>query len=133
MPQASDRRQHDRAPIELRVEYQRLNSFFYDYTKNISKGGTFIRTDRPLDVGTRFLFKLVVPSMAEPLALLGEVRWIVREGASNRSNEDSDEPGMGIRFIYEDQAQQGRVETEVEKLMVASLGPRIYAKLTGDR
>ena len=31
--------------IELTVEYKRMNAFFADYTKNISRGGTFIRTD----------------------------------------------------------------------------------------
>ena len=54
----SDRRSHPRIPIELKVEYRKLNTFFADYTKNICKGGTFIRTKRPLSVGTKFLFKL---------------------------------------------------------------------------
>jgi type IV pilus assembly protein PilZ len=128
MPQPSDRRQRDRAPIELRVEYQRLNRFFYDYTKNISKGGTFIRTDKPLDVGTQFLFRLMIPNVAEPLLLLGEVRWVLREGET-RPDDSPDEPGMGIRFIYESEDQQLTIEHEVEKLMIASLGPRIYAEL----
>lgn len=131
MPQPSDRRQRDRAPIELRVEYQRLNRFFYDYTKNISKGGTFIKTKKPLDVGTRFLFRLSIPSMSEPLMLLGEVRWVLHEGETREGEgpDGADEPGMGIRFIYEDEGQQHAVEREVEKLMVSSLGPRIYADL----
>ena len=84
MPQPHERRQEERAPIELRVEYQRLNRFFYDYTKNISKGGTFIKTGKPLGIGTRFLFKLVVPNMAKPLVLLGEVRWVLREGETRK-------------------------------------------------
>ena len=57
-----ERRREARAPIELKVEYKRLNTFFYDYTKNISKGGTFIKTEKPLDIGTVFLFKLQVPA-----------------------------------------------------------------------
>ncbi len=131
MPQPSDRRQRERTPIELRVEYQRLNRFFYDYTKNISKGGTFIKTTKPLDVGTRFLFRLMVPSMSEPMVLLGEVRWVLHEGETRQGQgpDGADEPGMGIRFIYADGEQQAAVEREVEKLMVSSLGPRIYADL----
>ncbi|MGA7742338.1 MAG: TIGR02266 family protein [Polyangia bacterium] len=131
MPQPHERRQEERAPIELRVEYQRLNRFFYDYTKNISKGGTFIQTTKPLDVGTQFLFKLLVPNNDEPMVLLGEVRWVLHEGET-RHNDDGSEvntPGMGIRFIYKDVDQQEQVEREVEKLMVSSLGPRIYARL----
>ena len=131
MPQPHERRQEERAPIELRVEYQRLNRFFYDYTKNISKGGTFIQTKKPLDVGTQFLFKLQVPHMDQPMVLLGEVRWILHEGETHHDDVDGDTntPGMGIRFIYKDDDQRELVEREVEKLMVSSLGPRIYARL----
>ena len=131
MPQPHERRQEERAPIELRVEYQRLNRFFYDYTRNISKGGTFIHTKKPLDVGTQFLFKLLVPNMDEPMVLLGEVRWILHEGETRQDDYAGEvsEPGMGIRFIYKDDDQRELVEREVEKLMVSSLGPRIYARL----
>lgn len=131
MSQASDRRLQERTPIELRVEYQRLNRFFYDYTKNISMGGTFIKTSKPLDVGTQFLFKLVIPTMPGPLVLRGEVRWILHEGQTRvgEGPDGADEPGMGIRFIYDDDGQRAAVESEVEKLMVGSLGPRIYAGL----
>ena len=48
------------------MEYLQLNSFFADYTKNISRGGTFIATTRPLPLGTQFLFKLGVPTLPEP-------------------------------------------------------------------
>src|SRR3954463_14413182 len=75
MSDDDERRREARAPIELKVEYKRLNTFFYDYTKNISKGGTFIKTEKPLDIGTIFLFKLQVPSREAPFALRGEVRW----------------------------------------------------------
>lgn len=131
MSEASGRRLQERAPIELRVEYQRLNRFFYDYTKNISMGGTFIKTAKPLDVGTQFLFKLMIPTLGEPLVLRGEVRWILHEGETRKGEgpDGASEPGMGIRFLYEDDAQRAAVECEVEKLMVGSLGPHIYATL----
>jgi type IV pilus assembly protein PilZ len=92
-------------------------------------GGTFIRTSKPLEVGTQFLFKLMIPTMPEPLVLRGEVRWILHEGEKRvgEGPDGADEPGMGIRFIYEDDGQRTAVEQEVEKLMVRSLGPKIYA------
>ena len=127
-----ERRREARAPIELKVEYKRLNTFFYDYTKNISKGGTFIKTEKPLDIGTIFLFKLMVPSREAPLALRGEVRWVIKEGSPRPANIPADhEPGMGIRFIYENDEQREAVEKTVEKLMVDSLGPLLYTKLMG--
>src|SRR3954466_11443329 len=95
-------RAHVRAPIELKVDYKKMNSFFADYTKNISKGGTFIKTKKPLAIGTRFLFKLTIPPRAGPFVLLGGVVW---------SKPDGEEPGMGIRFIYQTEVQRAEFET----------------------
>jgi type IV pilus assembly protein PilZ len=130
MTDENERRRELRAPIELKVEYKRLNKFFHDYTKNISKGGTFIRTDKPLEVGTVFLFKLVLPAQDDPTTLRGEVRWVVKEGQPLPPEAaPGHEPGMGIRFVYDDPNQQRMFERLVEKMMVASLGQLIYARL----
>jgi type IV pilus assembly protein PilZ len=126
----NDRRRELRAPIELKVEYKRLNTFFHDYTKNISKGGTFIRTDKPLEVGTVFLFQLVLPALPAPMTLRGEVRWVIKQGQPPPPEAPPDlEPGMGIRFVYDDPGQQRALERAVEKMMVGSLGQLIYARL----
>ena len=120
MPEAQDQRAYPRAPIELKVDYKRLNSFFADYTKNISKGGTFIATDKPLPEGTLFHFRISVPGVVDPFTLTGEVAWVRSEGAA---------PGMGIRFIYPDEAQRAALDSVVEALMARSLGPMLAAKL----
>src|SRR5213592_4942992 len=117
-----ERRRERRAPIELKVEYKRLNTFFYDYTKNISKGGTFIKTEKPLEIGTVFLFKLMIPNQQEPLALRGEVRWVVKEGEPPPPQvPPGHDPGMGIRFVYDSPDQRRSLERAVEKMMVDSL------------
>jgi len=113
-------RAQPRVPIELRVDYKKLNSFFADYTKNISKGGTFIKTDKPLAIGTRFLFRLTIPHREAPFEVLGEVVW---------SKTEPPEPGMGIRFIYEHDTQRSEFESIVEQLMEESLGPELTHKL----
>jgi type IV pilus assembly protein PilZ len=123
--QSSDRRADLRRPIELKVEYKRLNTFFADYTKNISRGGTFIKTRRPLPIGTEFLFKLFVPGRPEPLTIHGEVQRIVGEADS----DDDDEHGMAIKFVYRQGEPQAEISRIVEGLMTDSLGPRLYAKL----
>ena len=126
----ADHRISPRVPIELKVEYKRLNSFFADYTKNISKGGTFIKTSRALPIGTEFIFKLAVPELAGPLQLRGQVIWIVKPGEPPPPERpDITDPGMGIRFIYAEDEQRERVASIVEQLMVKSLGPLLYTKL----
>jgi type IV pilus assembly protein PilZ len=134
MTDESERRREQRAPIELKVEYKRLNTFFYDYTKNISKGGTFIKTDKPLDIGTVFLFKLMVPAQESPLPLRGEVRWVVRDGEPLPPEApEGHEAGMGIRFVYDHPDQRHALERLVEKMMVDSLGQLIYSRLVQER
>ena len=117
-----ERRSEARRPIELKVEYKRLNTFFADYTKNISRGGTFIKTSRPLPVGTEFLFKLFVPGRGEPLTIHGEVQRII-----DATNDE--EPGMAIRFVYREGDPQAEIARIVEGLMTDSFGPRLYHKL----
>ena len=121
-----ERRAEKRRAIELKVEYKRLNTFFADYTKNISRGGTFIKTNRPLPIGTEFVFKLFVPQLERPLAIHGEVQWVVTE---TEAETQRTEPGMGIRFVYKTGDPQAEIARAVEKLMVDSLGQRLTTKL----
>ena len=123
----SDRRIADRHAIELRVEYRRLNTFFADYTKNISKGGTFIRTEKPLDIGTEFIFALAIPHLSEPLRLRGRVVWTT----TPKNASDESPSGMGIRFQYADDKERSDTEGIVEKLMRDQLGDHLSAKLLG--
>ncbi|RLB53090.1 MAG: TIGR02266 family protein [Deltaproteobacteria bacterium] len=123
----TERREHIRAPIELKVEYKKLNTFFADYTKNISKGGTFIRTERPLPVGTEFLFRLVIPKLPEPVELKGTVVWI--NSREEKARPEVEELGMGIRFVYRDDEQRNQFMQMVEKMMRESLGDLLFSKL----
>ena len=116
----ADARVHPRAPIELKVDYKKLNSFFADYTRNISKGGTFIKTKKPLPIGTRFLFRLTVPQRVPAFELLGEVVWATTEGEA---------AGMGIKFVYSNDQQRTDFEGLVERLMSERLGPELASRL----
>jgi type IV pilus assembly protein PilZ len=145
-PPNSDRRIGDRAAIELKVEYKRLNTFFADYTKNISKGGTFIRTTKPLEIGTEFVFVLTVPepkhdsdrrslgapSVASPqagtgvhLELTGEVKWVISEAEATAETP----AGMGIQFVFRNDTERQGVERFVADLMRSSLGDHIADRL----
>jgi type IV pilus assembly protein PilZ len=123
----SDRRGGDRHAIELKVEYKRLNTFFADYTKNISKGGTFIRTDKPLDLGTEFIFALTIPKLESSLRLRGKVMWTIQVDAATAESP----AGMGIRFKYANDEERRETESVVEGLMRDQLGEHLSSKLLG--
>lgn len=120
-----ERRRETRRFIELNVEYKRINTFFSDYTRNISKGGTFIRTSRPLDVGTEFVFALRIPNLEEPLRLRGIVKWVVSQEQSSAQAP----AGMGIQFQYDDAEERRETEVIVEKLMSKELGEALSGRL----
>jgi type IV pilus assembly protein PilZ len=129
----SEKRRADRAAITLRVDYKRLNTFFADYTKNISKGGTFIKTLKPLEVGTEFVFVLSVPSdpvTATQIKLRGKVIWVTSADGKSTEGASADKvPGMGIRFLFSDDSERQAIDDVVEKLMDEALGEHISGKL----
>jgi type IV pilus assembly protein PilZ len=108
------------APIELTIEYRGRNKFFADYTRNISRGRTFIRTKNPLPPGTRFLFNLRVPGATEPMRIGGEVVEAIAAGEA---------VGMDIRFTWADGEDLGAFRRAVGRLMVESLGPLVTEQL----
>ena len=120
-----EKREAERAAITLKVDYKRLNTFFADYTKNISKGGTFIRTTKPLEIGTEFVFELSLPAQDDQLRLLGEVVWITAEAQATEASP----PGMGIRFKFQSNGEREKVHRFVERLMAETLGEHISQHL----
>ncbi|EYF08731.1 PilZ domain-containing protein [Chondromyces apiculatus] len=125
-----DRRSVPRSAIELSVEYKRLNTFFADYTRNISKGGTFIRTDRPLGLGTEFIFALRIRGLDEPLRIKGRVKWVV---PPEETTTPERQPGMGIEFQWDSEDERLATEQVVERLMTSELGEVLAARLLGKK
>lgn len=110
------------------MEYKRLNSFFADYAKNISRGSTFIRTKKPLPIGTQFRFHLKIPGNTDPLQLSGVVRERIRPADPEAQSKGA---GMAIDFVYGSEAERQRIFAGVKERMVQSLGPRLYEELVG--
>ena len=116
----TDQREFPRESIELVVRYQRLNAFFADYVKNISRGGTFVATAEPLPQDTEFVFSLGVPQMEEAIQLRAKVMWVTSPDEASNANP----AGMGIQFQYRDAEERGRLERQIEQLIVDQLGLR---------
>jgi uncharacterized protein (TIGR02266 family) len=79
----------------LSLTYKDDQAFISAYTSNISTGGLFIKTDKPLRLGDQFLLRLQVPALHEPLKVSCEVAWV--RGLSEATPKEP--AGMGIKFI----------------------------------
>jgi type IV pilus assembly protein PilZ len=86
-------RKEERCDISLKVTYESFKRFIIDYTKNVSKGGMFIKTKSSHEIGSRLDLLLHVPRLDEPIRLMGRV-------IHNNSFSDKDkDSGIGVEFI----------------------------------
>jgi type IV pilus assembly protein PilZ len=91
----------DRIPLALEVEYRTAGAFLVAYTANLSKGGLFIETERPLAAGTDLMLRFSIPDHG-PIEVRGLVAWI-RPAAV-----DGKPAGMGVEFEHLD-ARHGEI------------------------
>jgi uncharacterized protein (TIGR02266 family) len=68
-----EKRRDPRVPLVLRVGYPATHDALRDVTENLSAGGLFIRTDRPLSPGERVPLQVGFPGLLEPFEVEVEV------------------------------------------------------------
>jgi len=94
-PPASNRRGSDRIEVTWSVDCESRDTFLYANITNISEFGIFVRTQEPLEVGTRLTLTFAPPGSDELFVLHGQVQWV----NAVRMLADNPNPGMGIRFV----------------------------------
>jgi len=94
-PPTSNRRGAERIDVTWSVDCEADATFLYASIANISELGIFVRTNDPLEVGTRLRLTFAPPGVAEPFVLEGQVQWVNQL----RMLSDNPNPGMGIRFV----------------------------------
>ena len=108
----ADRRVAQRLPITLRVEYDTRDGFLHDYTANISRGGTLIHTQRPLQVGEQLQLTLSFPGLLRDLTLSGVVRWV-------RPPDGDGVRPAGVEFLRGDDQAWERLQALVDRILAS--------------
>ncbi|MAE94775.1 MAG: pilus assembly protein [Deltaproteobacteria bacterium] len=104
-----ERRQTQRAPVTVRIEYGSVDAMFSEFTRNINEGGLFIATEQPLALEEQVQLQFQLPGGDEPVKASGRVVRVQEATA--------DEPsGMGIEFEELDSAARGRINELVLQL-----------------
>lgn len=101
-------RKDRRAPASLKVKYKSasVDEFIEQFGADVSRGGIFIKTKKPLDTGALLKFEFQLQTGAPVIHGVGRVAW--RRGEAHAR---ADLPaGMGIKFIKLDEASRAVIE-----------------------
>lgn len=77
------------------VDCEADETFLYASITNISELGIFVRTNEPLQVGTRLRLRFTAPGAPDSFVIEGVVQWVnpLRVLGENLN------PGMGVSFV----------------------------------
>ncbi len=109
----SEARKDKRSLLSLKIRYKSatLEDFIEHYSGDISRGGVFIKSKKPLAVGTLLKFEFLLEDQSPLIHGVGRVVWR-REDADSKPD---DPPGMGIKFIKMDPQCRSVVQQIVEE------------------
>jgi type IV pilus assembly protein PilZ len=84
-----DRRHHTRVPVSLKVAYRSKGDLQKDLVIDLSPGGLFVRTSKPLPIGTDVDLEVSLEESDAPIHIRGKVIWLRQRHGPE---------GMGIQF-----------------------------------
>ncbi len=103
-------RRDSRLPAKLRVSYRTQGAFLVSYSVNLSKGGIFIESASPLEIGTEVSLRIDVPDSGL-LELVGQVAWI------RQNSPDGLPDGMGVQLREMDERYGDAIDRMVQDFM----------------
>jgi uncharacterized protein (TIGR02266 family) len=87
-PNGKEQRAHHRTELQVEVTLTSDSHFFVGLTNDISNGGLFVSTYKPLEVGAKIELEFALPEGT--IRTKGTVRW--------RRESSEVGPGVGISF-----------------------------------
>ncbi len=90
----AERRESVRVPVRLRVSFRNQGELSGSLITNLSRGGVFVATDRPAEIGTRLELRLHIEESGEEIDVPAAV--VSQNVGPNLESECS---GMGLRFL----------------------------------
>ena len=82
-------------PAKLKLSYKRPDAVVREYRENLSRGGCFVKTSKPLAVDREVRIEVRVPGLDEPIVIPGIVTWSSRDVEVLEAGQ---ERGMGIEY-----------------------------------
>ncbi len=109
----TDTRKDKRAPLSLKVRFKSatLDEFVEQYSQDISRGGIFIKSKKPMKIGTLLKFEFQLKDESSLIHGVGRVVWV----RAPEEATDASPAGMGIKFIKMDADSRALVQDIVDR------------------
>jgi len=91
-----ERRDNIRYSERVEVIFEDTEEIMTQLTENISKGGLFVCTDKPLSKGVDVSLRIVIPHIMQDILAYGKVMYSIDLQAAKKLQRP---PGMGILFV----------------------------------
>jgi len=97
---SNEKRKHPRVEAKVRVSFRTMEELVQEYTRNISGGGIFMKTNQLLDPNAEIELSVKFPDGLGEFTVKGKVKRLM----SLTHPEDSDKQlyGVGVQFIDPD-------------------------------
>lgn len=107
----AETRKDKRAPVSLKVRFKSatVDEFIEQYSRDVSRGGIFIKSGQPMSIGTLLKFQFQLKDESPLIKGVGRVVWIRSEDDATAENPS----GMGIKFIKMDTESRATVDRVV--------------------
>lgn len=106
-----ENRKQARTPVILKVNYRDVDKFFTSFAENLSEGGMFISTTRPLRPGATLFLEFLLPDSSLKIRTRAEVMWSRKNPKSPRKKR-----GMGLKFEELSQEDKTKINIMIERM-----------------
>jgi type IV pilus assembly protein PilZ len=106
------RRELLRIKAKLKIEYKSFDQFYKEYTKDISKGGLFIKTDKILNSQDVVEISLYLPDQDEPIKMVGEIVHVIEPELADAHGWEG---GMGVHFVDFEKGAHQQIEDYITR------------------
>ena len=108
-----EKRKYPRIEAKVQVAFRTVADLVAEYTKNISKGGIFLKTDQPLDPNAEIELTITFPDNLGSYQVLGRVTRLLC--VSHPTDPEKQLHGAGIRFLNPNADMLAAIERLMEK------------------
>ncbi len=123
-----ERRESVRVPARVRVAFEKVGELCESLMTCLSRGGLFVATDAPLEIGAKFELRIDLEETGDSLVAPVEV---VSHNA--RPDRPVFEPGMGVRFLAVDADTRAKLDALYESKLEEAGRKKASAEATPER